>query len=268
MSLVPSVSESPLEKTEVASAPPSALYSSPVDSQTTNGNANVSIQNDNNGNSDPKVNSTLEVGDNSIVDGIKKNNTVNNAYVNGRGYGGYGAGGMMMDPYSMGGYGMNGMYGGGMLSPGMMMMGGGMYGMSPEAQRAQMMMFMMGRVMEIGGMLTQAFTSTCGSAIELLRSYDGITQSVDQMDSEYKEQCHNYLVHEKERIKALRDVPSDALKSMNTPVSHPSRLKTVNTKNSLSSFCFRALRIRVLRYCIFVVLFLLGTRMKSAILKT
>lgn len=266
MSLESSASESPLAKTEEAPPPPSALNRSLVDSQTSIGNTNVSIQKDDRGNSDSKVNAPLELVDNSTADGIKKSNTASSALMNGRGYGGYGAGGMMMDPYSMGGYGMGGMYGGGMFSPGMMMMGGGMYGMSPEAQRAQMMMFMMGRVMEIGGMLTQAFTSTCGSAVELLRSYHGIAQSVDQMDSEYKEECHNYLVHEKERLNALQDVPSDILTNMKTSVSRPSRIKTVSTKNSLSSFCLRALRFRVLRYCIFVVLFLLGNRLKSRIL--
>lgn len=195
------------------------------------------------------------------------NDNNNSAY--GRlGYGGgYGAGGMMMDPYGMGGYGMGGYGMGGMVSPGMMMMSG-MYGMSPDAQRAQQMMFMMSRVMEVSGLLSNAFGITCSSGVELWRSYYDITERVNQVESEYQEECHNYLVREKERQKALKEVPPELLSQSSTSLSLSRRTKKpVIRENRLSSVCLRALQFRILRYCVFLLIFLLCASAKTSLLR-
>lgn len=250
--------EPPGEERVPSAIPTSQLSSSPVDAlvtTSTNDIAPVHTSNSRSTKEDGLVaSSTVEE-----LDGRDRNNKNASNGIYGRsGYGGYGPN-MMMDPYGMGG-----LYGGGMLGPGMMM--GGMYGMSPEAQRAQLMMFMMGKVMEIGGMLSQAFASTCGSAVELLRSYHGIAQSVDQMETEYREEFHGYLVREKERNNSLKELPPEVLKEVSRPLGQSRKMKPVSQERSVSSFFIRALRFRVLRYGVFLLFFFLCRRVKTSVM--
>lgn len=146
-------------------------------------------------------------------------NGVGNGYGVGSGYGM----GMGMDPYGMGGmsgmyggyggYGMGGMYGG----MGMMGMGGmGMYGMgmmgmgmTPEAQRAQMMMFMTSRIMELWGMFSQVMQMTLGSAVQFVGEYVGINQRMGQLEEDNLNHEERYVSRKYELRRALADIPRE-----------------------------------------------------------
>lgn len=176
-------------------------------------------------------------------------------------YGGYGG---MMDPYGMGmgGYGM------GMGGLGMMGMGGlGMMGMgmTPEAQRAQVMMFMMSRIVELWGMFSQVVQTTFGSATQYVSNSNGIRQAMSSLESECLQQERAFMAHEKERAAALKDVPPEALaESKSKIVVRPRHLK-VRKNPSLA----RRIGFTILRHSIFLVLSMFfARRIQSTFLKS
>ncbi|KAG5492912.1 hypothetical protein JKF63_01492 [Porcisia hertigi] len=136
-------------------------------------------------------------------------NVLNNGVPTGYGYG------VGMDPYGMGGIyggysglGMGGMYGG----LGMMGMGGmGMYGMgmTPETQRAQMMIFMTNRIMELWGMFSQVMQVTLGSAVQFVGEYVGINQRLGQLEEDSLNNEERYMSRKYELRKALSDIPRE-----------------------------------------------------------
>ncbi|CAG9582852.1 conserved hypothetical protein [Leishmania major strain Friedlin] len=173
---------------------------------------------------------------------------------------GYGMGsgyGMGMDPYGMGGmyggyggFGMGSMYGG----LGMMGMGGmGMYGMAmtPEAQRAQMMMFMTSRIMELWGMFSQVMQITLGSAVQFFGEYVGINQRMGQLEEENLNHEERYMSRKYELRKALSDIPREQ-----RYVPKRSRVRKPKQPSFLRSFILRLLR----HVALFAVAYLLSKR--------
>ncbi|KAG5491399.1 hypothetical protein JIQ42_01300 [Leishmania sp. Namibia] len=168
-----------------------------------------------------------------------------NVLNNGRGTGyGLGSGyGMGLDPYGTGGMyggygglGMGGMYGG----LGMMGMGGmGMYGMgmTPEAQRAQMMMFMTSRIMELWGMFSQVMQMTLGSAVQFVGEYVGINQRMGQLEEESMNHEERYMNRKYELRKALSNIPREQRYVPKQP-----RIRKPKRPSFLRRFILRLLR--------------------------
>ncbi|CAJ1037244.1 hypothetical protein Q4I32_007711 [Leishmania shawi] len=185
-----------------------------------------------------------------------------NAFNNGMGTGyGMGSGyGMGMDPYCMsgmyggyGGLGMGGMYGG----LGMMGMGGFGMGMTPEAQRAQMMMFMTSRIMELWGMFSQVMQITLGSAVQFVGEYVGITQRMGQLEEENLNHEERYMSRKYELCKALSDIPREKrYMPRRTRIRKPKKL------SFLRHFIFRLLRHVV----IFAAAYFLSKRVTSLLM--
>ncbi|KAG5467075.1 hypothetical protein LSCM1_01256 [Leishmania martiniquensis] len=185
--------------------------------------------------------------------------TDTNALNSGRGAG-YGMGGgyaMGLDPYGMGGMyggygglGMGGMYGG----LGMMGMGGmGMYGigMTPDAQRAQTMMFMTSRIMELWGMFSQVMQMTLSSTVQFVGEYVGINQRLGQLEEENLNHEERYTNRKYELRKALSDIPREQ-----RYVPKPLRIR----KQKRSSF-LRRLILRLLRHvALFAAAYFLSKR--------
>ncbi|CAC9547345.1 hypothetical_protein_-_conserved [Leishmania infantum] len=171
---------------------------------------------------------------------------------------GYGMGsgyGMGMDPYGMGGmyggyggFGMGGMYGG----LGMM----GMYGMgmTPEAQRAQMMMFMTSRIMELWGMFSQVMQMTLGSAVHFFGEYVGINQRMGQLEEENLNHEERYMSRKYELRKALSNIPREQ-----RYVPKRSRVRKPKQPSFLRSFILRLLR----HVALFALAYLLSKRIAS-----
>ncbi|KAG5467633.1 hypothetical protein CUR178_01278 [Leishmania enriettii] len=171
-----------------------------------------------------------------------------NVLNNGRGtmYGMSSGYGMGLDPYGTGGMyggygglGMGGMYGG----LGMMGMGGmggmGMYGMgmTPEAQRAQMMMFMTSRIMELWGMFSQVMQMTLGSAVQFVGEYVGINQRMGQLEEESMNHEERYMNRKYELRKALSNIPREQRYVPKQP-----RIRKPKRSSFLRRFILRLLR--------------------------
>lgn len=160
-----------------------------------------------------------------------------------------------MDPYGGGLYG-GGLYGGGLYGGmgmmgmggmGMMGMGGmGMMGMgmTPEAQRAQMMMFMTSRIMELWGVFSQVMQMTVGSAMQFFGEYVGINQRLGQLEDETMNQEERYLHRRHELKKAWKDIPREQR-------YQPPRIR--GSRPQQPSFA-RRLIIRLLRHATFLLL--------------
>ncbi|KPI82997.1 hypothetical protein ABL78_7987 [Leptomonas seymouri] len=195
------------------------------------------------------------------------NSDLANTYNNTNGYNsmGYGGMGMGMDPYGMGyggmgmGYGGLGMgmgYGGlGMMGMGGMgMMGMGMYGMTPEAQRAQMMMMMTNSIMQLWGMFSQVMQMTLGSAVQFVGEYVGINQRLGQIEEEHLNLEERYQNRKYDLRKALADIPKEQ-----RYVPKPPRVR----KQKQPSF-FRRFVVRLLRHVVFfVVAYVLARKVAS-----
>ncbi|GET93017.1 hypothetical protein, conserved [Leishmania tarentolae] len=188
-----------------------------------------------------------------------------NALSNGMGTGyGMGSGyGMGMYPYGMGsmyggygGLGMGGMYGG----LGMMGMGGlGMYGMgmTPEAQRAQMMMFMTSRIMELWGTFAQVMQMTLGSAVQFVSEYVGINQRLGQLEEENLNHEERYMSRKYELRKALSNIPHEQRYVTKKP-----RVRKPKQGSFHSSFIRRLLR----HVALFAVAYFLSKRIASCVM--
>ncbi|KAG5492378.1 hypothetical protein GH5_01297 [Leishmania sp. Ghana 2012 LV757] len=190
----------------------------------------------------PEAVSTDVVATNSGTIGTATASSIDaNVLNNGRGTG-YGMG---LDPYGTGGMysgygglGMGGMYGG----LGMMGMGGmgmGMYGMgmTPEAQRAQMMMFMTSRIMELWGMFSQVMQMTLSSAVQFVGEYVGINQRMGQLEEENLNHEERYLNRKYELRKALSNIPREQRYVPKQP-----RIRKPKRPSFLRRFILRLLR--------------------------
>jgi hypothetical protein len=177
-----------------------------------------------------------------------------------------GYGGMGMDPYGMGygGMGYGGMgYGGlgmGMGGLGMMGMGGlgmmgmGMYGMTPEAQRAQMMMMMTNSIMQLWGMFSQVMQMTLGSAVQFVGEYVGINQRLGQIEEEHLNLEERYQNRKYDLRKALADIPREQRYVPKKP-----RVKKPKQPSFFRRFIFRLLR----HVALFVVAYYVAKRLAS-----
>ncbi|KPA86627.1 hypothetical protein ABB37_00736 [Leptomonas pyrrhocoris] len=179
---------------------------------------------------------------------------------NSMGYGGMGYGGMGygMDPYGMGmGYGGMGMgYGGlGMMGMGGMgMMGMGMYGMTPEAQRAQMMMMMTNSIMQLWGMFSQVMQMTLGSAVQFVGEYVGINQRLGQIEEEHLNLEERYQNRKYDLRKALADIPKEQRYVPKAP-----RMKKPKQPSMVRRFIVRLLR----HVAFFVVAYFVARKLAS-----
>lgn len=207
------------------------------------------------------ANGTTTTGTNNAAN----SNTVNNGYnsmnsayggmgmdpygmgYGGMGYGGMGYGGMGM---GMGGLGMMGM--GGM---GMMGMGGmGMYGMTPEAQRAQMMMMMTNSIMQLWGMFSQVLQMTLGSAVQFVGEYVGINQRLGQIEEEHLNLEERYQNRKYDLRKALSDIPREQRYIPKAP-----RVRKPKQPSTLRRFVLRLLR----HVAFFFIAYFLAKRIAS-----
>lgn len=174
------------------------------------------------------------------------------------GYGGLGMGGYggMM---GMGGYGGLGMMG--MGGYGMGMMGMGM-GMTPDAQRAQVMMFMMSRIVELWGMFSQVVQTTFGSVNQFVGNYTGISQNMAAIETECKNQQRTFATNEKERMAQLQGLPAEL--TAPPPRARVSSKAKRPAKPSQKSGILRTL----LRHCIMLMLSMfLAQRIQGGLLK-
>ncbi|CAD2216525.1 hypothetical protein AGDE_04748 [Angomonas deanei] len=127
-------------------------------------------------------------------------------------------------------------------------MGMGMYGMTPEAQRGQMMMFMISSMVQLWGMLSQVVQGTLGSVVQFVGNYVGLNQRLAQVEEEGMVQEEHYRRRCVQFKKDLENVPIDR-----EEIKQRKRHARLHSKSKQPSL-LRKIIISVIRHTLLLVL--------------